>query len=84
MADARKETLVASVVNKGCDLKLGMNYELKANLIWLNMKEFDIILGMDCLAKSFVHVDCINKVINFHPLIGDGFSFHGSDQNRAS
>ncbi|KAL0396264.1 UNVERIFIED_CONTAM: Retrovirus-related Pol polyprotein from transposon [Sesamum calycinum] len=46
------------------------------------MREFYVILGMNWLSKSYAHVDCRNKVINFYPPEGKVFSFYGSDKER--
>lgn len=38
---------------------------LPENLIVLNIKDFDLILGMDWLFKHFDKVDCRQKIIHF-------------------
>ena len=35
------------------------------DLIILAIKEFDTILGMDCLTKYHTNLDCMNKIIQF-------------------
>ena len=44
------------------------NQNLKANLIPLDMKEFDAILGMDWLSVHGATLDCPRKEVVFHTL----------------
>jgi len=45
------KTMVAESICKSCVIKIGGN-ELLADLIFLQIQEFDVILGMDWLALS--------------------------------
>lgn len=47
-----------------CDIRVG-NYSLKANLIPLEIVEFDIIFGMDFLEYHHAIIDCFHKVVVF-------------------
>nr|XP_023921956.1 uncharacterized protein LOC112033418 [Quercus suber] len=51
------ETMVAEFICKACVIKIGGN-ELLADLILLEIQEFDVILGMDWLATYHANVDC--------------------------
>ncbi|KAL0409461.1 UNVERIFIED_CONTAM: hypothetical protein Sradi_1880500 [Sesamum radiatum] len=73
--------LVTNVVYPNCEISLD-SYKLKANLIQINMREFDVILGMDWLVCSFAHVDCRGKIVNFHPPNGEGFFFQGGTKGQ--
>ncbi|KAL0448683.1 UNVERIFIED_CONTAM: Transposon Ty3-G Gag-Pol polyprotein [Sesamum latifolium] len=74
--------LVTNLVYPNCEISLD-SYKLKANLIQINMREFDVILGMDWLACNFAHVDCRGKIVNFHPPNGEGFSFQGGTKGQS-
>lgn len=45
-------------------IKIG-GYELLANLIVLDMYDFDVILGMDWVAAYHASMDCFAKTISF-------------------
>ena len=56
------ETMVAEFICKSCVIKIGGN-ELLADLILLEIQEFDVILGMDWLAAYHANVDCYKKEV---------------------
>ena len=74
------ETMVAKSICKSCVIKIGGN-ELLANLIHLEIQEFDVILGMDCLAAYYANVDCYRKEVVFCILSRPKFVFHGSRES---
>lgn len=41
------------------------DWKLKANLIPLNIRDFDVILGMDFLPANHVSIDCFHKEVVF-------------------
>lgn len=41
------------------------NQKLEANLILLDIQNFDVILGMDWLSFHHAIVDCLSKEMNF-------------------
>ena len=49
-----------------------------ADLTLLEMKDFDIILGMDWLAANYAFIDCHSKKVNFQIPGEMEFSFVGS------
>ena len=51
--------------------------ELFADLIVLDMDEYEIILGMDWLSKYHAKIDCRKKIVVFHPSDTDQFVFKG-------
>ncbi|KAJ1435700.1 Retrotransposon gag domain [Sesbania bispinosa] len=51
--------------------------KLFANLITLDMVDFDVILGMDWLASHYATLDCHNKVVKFEMPGESAFSFQG-------
>uniref|UniRef100_A0A2N9FDG8 RNA-directed DNA polymerase n=1 Tax=Fagus sylvatica TaxID=28930 RepID=A0A2N9FDG8_FAGSY len=52
--------------------------ELVADLTLLEMKDFDVILGMDWLAANYASIDCRSKKVKFQILGEMEFSFVGS------
>ena len=51
--------------------------ELLANLILLDVLEFDVILGMDWLARHYASLDCREEVVIFQIPNDDEFHFRG-------
>ena len=60
-------TFIADFVFRDCDIMIE-NQNLKADLIPLDMKEFDAILGMDWLSIHGATLDCPRKEVVFHTL----------------
>ena len=63
-------------VFSGCEV-LVEGFNFKADLIPLNMVEFDVILGMDFLETYRAMVDCFRKEVVFRSLNGFGVVFQG-------
>ena len=51
--------------------------ELLADLVLLDVLEFNVILGMDWLARHYASLDCREKVVIFRILNDDEFRFRG-------
>lgn len=64
------------MVYKGCLISIA-GRELLAYLILSDMKNFDVILGMDWLAAYHVSVDYFHKTVNFMPLDQPSFQIQG-------
>ena len=62
-----RSTFIADFVFRGCDIMI-KNQNLKADLIPLDMKEFDAILGMDWLSVHGATLDCPKKEVVFRTL----------------
>ncbi|CAA3011864.1 DNA RNA polymerases superfamily [Olea europaea subsp. europaea] len=58
------DSLLASWVYKDCGIRVD-NHELKADLIPLDIHDFDVILGMDFLSRHCASVDCFCKEVIF-------------------
>ncbi|XP_022861827.1 uncharacterized protein LOC111382169 [Olea europaea var. sylvestris] len=58
------ESLLANNKYRDCGIKVKEN-ELKANLIPLDIHDFDVILGMDLLATNQASVDCFRREVVF-------------------
>nr|GFA74986.1 retrotransposable element Tf2 [Tanacetum cinerariifolium] len=60
-----------------CPLRVGDDIRF-ANLLPLEMSDFDIILGMDWLTEHRATIDCHSKCIIFGDLNNPEFIYHGS------
>ncbi|XP_077239760.1 uncharacterized protein LOC143880673 [Tasmannia lanceolata] len=69
--------LVANSVSKMCPIRI-CDRELVANMILLDLYDFDVILGMDCLSAHHALVDCNKKIVNFEIPGEERFCFEGS------
>ncbi|XP_027157579.1 uncharacterized protein LOC113759210 [Coffea eugenioides] len=56
--------LITSMVYKDCEVWVGER-KLLGNLISLSIKGYDVILGMDWLARYNAQLDCKKKVVEF-------------------
>lgn len=68
--------VLAKSVYYSCDVSIEGKV-LPADLVVLNMVDFDVILGMDWLSLHHATVDCHNKVVKFKPPGEATFSFQG-------
>jgi len=58
------ETVETNVVFKGVGININ-GCELEADLIPLELSDFDIILGMNWLGKNKARLDCFTKIVTF-------------------
>ena len=58
------DSLIANRVYRGNKVTIA-SHEFEADLIVLDIHDFDIILGMDWLAKHRATVDCYRKEVQF-------------------
>lgn len=56
--------LCTDVIFNSCRVEIE-GRKLKVDLILLDIKDFDVILGMDWLAAQHAHVDCFRKRVVF-------------------
>ncbi|XP_077242612.1 uncharacterized protein LOC143883141 [Tasmannia lanceolata] len=68
---------MANRICKMCPIRIG-NREMLADLILLELSDFDVILGMDSLSSHYALVDCNKKVVNFEIPGEEKFCFEGS------
>lgn len=69
--------MVTELVCKSCIIWVG-DQELTADLILLQMSDFDVILGMDWIAMYHANVDCFSKIVTFRLLGQSEFQFEGT------
>ena len=70
------ETQVSRAVCKRCPLTLS-DLKMPADLVVMEMKDFDIILGMDWLSEHHAFIDCKEKRVIFEILNQQTFCFQG-------
>ena len=61
---------------KDCQLCVS-NHTMDVTLIVLDMTNFDIILGMEWLAKNHAFIDCLNKEVVLRPLVSQASNSRG-------
>ena len=76
------DCLLAKTVYRSCEILIE-NHSLLADLVELNMIDFDVILGMDWLSYNHANVDCYNKVVKFEIPGKPTFIYRGN-QNLSS
>ncbi|XP_071924874.1 uncharacterized protein [Coffea arabica] len=59
------KSLLANMVYKRCEVWIGER-KLLVDLTELALKGYDVILGMDWLAKYYAQLDCRTKKVDFH------------------
>ena len=70
------ETVETNVVFKGVGVNIN-GYELEADLIPLELSNFDIILGMNWFGKNKARLDCFTKTVTFQGAKGEIMVFKG-------
>ena len=67
----------SDVMLKDCPIIINER-KFPANLVRLEVTDFDVILGMDWLARHRVSVDCHKKEVSIKPLDGEELVYHGN------
>nr|GFA32614.1 hypothetical protein [Tanacetum cinerariifolium] len=70
-------SMIISHAFRNCPLRVGDDIRF-ANLLPLEMSDFDIILGMDWLTEHRATIDCHSKCVIFGDLNNPKFIYHGS------
>ena len=70
------EQILHTLVFKGCKIVVE-GIVLRANLIPLEMSDFDVILRMDWLSKHNAVIDCFSKIVTFKKSRDLEFTFQG-------
>ena len=58
------DSLIADRVYMGCRV-ISEGHEFWANLVLLDIQDFDVILGMDWLSRHHATMDCFKKEVKF-------------------
>ena len=59
------DSIIGSTIYNSCPV-LVHKHHFVAELVVVNIKGFDVILGMDWLAKYHASVDCFEKTVSFN------------------
>ncbi|TYK23874.1 ty3-gypsy retrotransposon protein [Cucumis melo var. makuwa] len=73
-----REVLLSKEKIKACRVEIA-NHVLDVTLLVLDMRDFDVILGMDWLSTNHASIDCFDKEVVFNPPSGPSFKFRGAD-----
>lgn len=71
------EIMLAKEKIKACQVEIA-NHALEITLIVLDMRDFDVILGMDWLAANYASIDYSHKEVIFTPSTRTNFKFKGA------
>ena len=58
------DSIIADRVCMGCRVIIE-GHEFRANLVLLDIQDFDVILGMDWLPRHYATMDCFRKEVKF-------------------
>lgn len=76
IALATGEIIACKVLYKDCPIEF-CGVELLVDLIGLDMKEFDVILGMDWLSKYHARIDCRDQKVSIREPTGNWLAYKG-------
>lgn len=74
------DSLISDTIYKSCIIQL-CDRSLSADLIVLQMSDFDVILGMDWLSIHHACLDCHKKVVTFAIPTQPDFYFEGTREH---
>ncbi|XP_073151838.1 uncharacterized protein [Henckelia pumila] len=77
------EELSSDLIIRGCSVQM-QSHELLANLIILNMSDFDVIFGMDWLSRYEATIDCKRRTVSLKTKDGEPFLFHATPKHNSS
>ena len=77
------DSIIAQKVYKKCPIILHHRV-LLADLIELDMVDFDVILGMDWLYSSYASIDCRTRMVKFQFLGASMFEWSGNSVTQES
>ncbi|XP_073129392.1 uncharacterized protein [Henckelia pumila] len=78
-----REELSSDLIIRGCSVQM-QSHELLADLIILNMSNFDVIFGMDWLSRYEATIDCKRRTISLKNKDGKPFLFHATPKHNSS
>ncbi|XP_073030793.1 uncharacterized protein [Primulina eburnea] len=77
------KTIETHKIHRNCIVYIN-EHTFNAELIQVNMVEFDVILGMDWLSKNHAIVDCRCKIIKLRTPSQKEITYHGKAKKRKS
>ncbi|XP_073127108.1 uncharacterized protein [Henckelia pumila] len=79
-----EEELSSNLIIRECSIQMQGGHELHADLIVLNMVDFDVIIGMDWLSRHEATIDCKWRTIYLKIKNDEPFLFHASSMKNSS
>ncbi|XP_073057397.1 uncharacterized protein [Primulina eburnea] len=83
IATPTSKTIETHKIHRNCIVYIN-EHTFNAELIQVNMVEFDVILGMHWLSKSHAIVDCRRKIIKLRTPSQKEITYHGKAKKRKS
>ncbi|XP_073041822.1 uncharacterized protein [Primulina eburnea] len=83
IATPTSKTIETHKIHRNCIIYIN-EHTFNAELIQVNMVEFNVILGMDWLSKSHAIVDCRRKIIKLRTPSQKEITYHGKAKKRKS
>ncbi|XP_073051286.1 uncharacterized protein [Primulina eburnea] len=83
IATPTSKTIETHKIHRNCIVYIN-EHTFNAELIQVNMVEFDVILGMNWLSKSHAIVDCRRKIIKLLTPSQKEITYHGKAKKRKS
>ncbi|XP_028080767.1 uncharacterized protein LOC114282313 [Camellia sinensis] len=77
VTSSARGTMICASMYLACEILVG-DMSLYVDLLPLDIAYFDVILGMDWLAKYCTAIDCLTKQVVFHLPDGPEFIFNGN------
>ena len=77
MAAPKNKILISHIKYPNCSVEL-KDRKLEVDLVQINTSDFDVIPGMDWLARHFVQIDCRGKKVLFMKPHEKGYSYQGN------
>ena len=81
VATPMRVSVVTSKMIRGCLVMISYR-EMPIDLVFLDLQDFDVILGMDWLASYHAFVDCFGKRVMFSIPGQPDFSFEGKHADK--
>ncbi|KAA0051541.1 gag protease polyprotein [Cucumis melo var. makuwa] len=75
------ENMLSKEKVKACQIEIA-SHVIEVTLLVPDMHDFDVILGMDCLAANHTSIDCSRKEVEFNPPLMTSFKFKEEGQGR--
>ncbi|XP_075486462.1 uncharacterized protein LOC142526075 [Primulina tabacum] len=83
LVESSSKTIETHKIHRNCIVYIN-EHTFNAELIQVNMVEFDVILGMDWLSKSHAIVNCRRKIIKLRTPSQKEITYHGKAKKRKS
>ena len=77
------KSMKTSEIIEKCEISMS-NIQFQADLILLEVYDFDVILGMDFLAKNDANIDCRRKIMTIRKPDGGWVKFRGQGDPKIS